>query len=197
MSLEDAERWNARYREPWYAGTTAPRSFLVENIEYLPRQGLALDAAMGMGGCSGILLERGLQVVGVDISAVAVRQAKARLPGLKAVIADLRSFYLPPAAFDVITNFYFLDRDLWVAYRRALRPGGVLVFETLTGEMLSMMPDMNSKYLLAQDELRQAFTDWEILAYREGWTRSERGSSKAVASLIARKPLTRETWQKM
>ncbi len=188
MSAHDAERWNARYRESWYAGTVAPRQFLVDQAGLLPAQGLALEVAMGMGGTAGFLLERGLRVVGVDIAAVAVWQARARFPNLQAVVADLEAFYLPDLTFDVISNFYYLNRALWPGFRRALRPGGLLVFETLTRDMLVDMPDLEPGYLLEPGELRQAFADWEVLAYREAWIQSERGSRKAVASLAARKP---------
>jgi hypothetical protein len=161
---------------------------LVENKHFLPRGGLALDAAMGLGGNAGFLLKHGLRVVGVDISSVAVGQAKARLPGLMAVIADLSYFYIPPHSFDAILNFYFLQRDLWPLYRSALRPGGVLFIETLTQEMLRLQPDTDPAYLLAPDELRRAFADWEILVYREGWERSRGGRLHPVASLVARIP---------
>jgi len=189
MSYKDALRWDARYlNDERYATFSRPRPFLVENKRFLPRGGWALDAAMGLGGNAEYLLKRSLHVVGVDISSVAVRQAKARLPGLMAVIADLSHFYIPPHSFDAILNFYFLQRELWPLYRNALRPGGVLFIETLTQEMLHVHPDTDPAYLLAPDELRQAFADWEILVYREGWEKSRGGRSHPVASLVARIP---------
>jgi SAM-dependent methyltransferase len=189
MRNEDAERWDTRYlNDERYATFSRPRPFLVENARFLPRDGLALDAAMGMGGNAGYLLKRGLHVIGVDISSVAVRQTKARLPGLMAVIADLSQFYIPPCSFDVVLNFYFLQRELWSLYRNALRPGGVLFIETLTQEMLRLHPDTDPAYLLAPDELRQAFADWDILVYREGWKKSRGGRLHPVASLVARIP---------
>ena len=189
MPNEDAERWNARYREDErYRRDAPPRRFLVENADCLPRQGLALDAAMGLGGNAGFLLERGLRVVGVDVSWVAVRRARTRLPGLMAVAADLTRFSLPEERFDVILNFYYLQRDLWAAYRRALRPGGILVIETLSQEMGAMRPDIDPQYLLQPGELQAAFSDWRILAYREGWVESETRHPKAVASLVACRP---------
>lgn len=189
MHNKDAERWNARYlNNERYATFSKPRPFLVENAHLLPRGGRALDVAMGLGGNAEYLLKHGLRVVGVDISSVAVRQAKARLPGLMAVIADLNHFYLPPCSFDVLLNFYFLQRELWPHYRRALRPRGMLIIETLTQEMLRVQPDTDPAYLLAPDELRQAFADWDILVYREGWEKSRGGRLHPVASLVARSP---------
>jgi hypothetical protein len=37
---------------------------------------------------------------------------------------------LMPDRFDVILNFYYLSRLLWDTYRKALKPGGLLFFET-------------------------------------------------------------------
>jgi tellurite methyltransferase len=189
MPIEDAERWTARYQEDErYHRGMPPRRFLVENAACLPHEGLALDAAMGLGGNAGFLLERGLRVVGVDVAWVAVRQAKRRLPGLMAVVADLTRFSLPDERFDLILNFYYLQRDMWGRYWRALHPGGILVIETLMQEMHEIRPDIDPQYLLSPGELRAAFSDWQILAYREGWVETETRHPKAVASLIASRP---------
>jgi SAM-dependent methyltransferase len=185
---DDARKWDERYRcQERYNSFQQVRPLLAEYAGLLPHTGLALDAAMGLGGNAGFLLRRGLRVVGVDISAVAVRQAKARLPGLYAVIADLTAFHLPRAAFDVISNFYYLQRDLFQRYQQALRPGGILFFETLTVEMLSLDPTINPVYLLAPGELRRSFAYWEILFYEEGWVPSRRGKRHPAARLVARK----------
>jgi SAM-dependent methyltransferase len=188
MPLQDAERWNERYlQDKRYATFTGPRPFLVKNAHFLPTKGLALDVAMGLGGNAALLLERGLRVIGIDVSSVAVSTAKKRLPALMAVVADLADFHLPEARIDVILNFYYLQRDLWSQYQSALRPGGLLVIETLTHEMLRLHPETNPDYLLEPGELRQAFSEMEILVYREGWEESRVGQPQAVASLVARK----------
>jgi hypothetical protein len=190
MPREDAERWNARYSQESsrYSRFVLPRPFLVRCAQHLPRAGAAIDVAMGLGGNAGFLLERGLRVVGVDISSAALRQAKQRLPRLEAVLADLTCFYLPPASFDVILNFYYLQRDLWAQYVSALRAGGVLIFETLTTGMQDRLPEVDPVYLLAPGELRSAFPTLELLEYEEGWTVTDSGHLKAIASLAARKP---------
>jgi SAM-dependent methyltransferase len=188
MPNDDAERWNERYRSRQEASFEGPRPLLVENAHFLPKPGLALDAAMGLGWNAGYLLERGWQVIGTDISEVAVRIARHSNPGLFAVVADLRSFYIPENTFDAILNFYYLQRDLWPVYEKALKPGGVILFETLTVEMRSLRPDIDPAYLLEPGELLSAFPGLETLACCEGWHAGRTGHPRASAGLVARKP---------
>jgi len=187
MPIEDASRWDQRYAQDQRFRTfTQPRQFLVEHAGWLPEGGLALDIAMGLGGNAAFLLERGLRVVGLDISWVALQRARQRLPDLMAVQADLTRFSLPSRTFDIILNFYYLERNLWVDYCRWLKPGGILIVETLTQDMLAIQPDIDPAFLLKPGELLLAFRNLEILAYREGRQVSRNGHISAVASLVAR-----------
>jgi tellurite methyltransferase len=181
--LADQSRWNARYLN--HDGPEAvPRAWLVGHQALLPAPGLALDIAMGLGGSAGWLVERGWRVVGLDVADVAVRRARARWPALRAVVADLQQLPLAAtAAFDLILDFYYLDRALWPWVRRALRPGGLLVMETLARGPAGDSAGANPAYLLDPGELRAAFADWQVLDDREG----ER-AGRFVASLVARRP---------
>jgi tellurite methyltransferase len=187
MPLSDAHKWNQRYQEEKFKSFELPRPFLLENAGFLPGRGLAIDVAMGLGGNAGFLLERGLQVIGLDISQVAVYSAKSRYPELMTAIIDLTRAYFPPSKFDVILNFYYLQRDLWPIYKLALRPGGILIYETLTIAMLEQSEDIDPDNLLAPGELHTGFKDLQVLVYRESWMTDDRKHSRAVASLVARK----------
>ena len=188
MPTEDAIRWNSRYKEAPKKWHSSPRSFLLENINFLPKTGRALDIAMGPGSNAGALLRRGLDVYGVDISSEAVYFAKTTFPNLKAVIGDMTRFYLPDHYFDVIVNFYYLQRDLWPEFKRILKPHGCIMIETLTQLTRSDRPDISPEFLLGERELADAFKEWEILVYREGTFQSDHGFEKSIASLIARLP---------
>jgi tellurite methyltransferase len=183
MSSADAIKWNERYRSTTFQ---SPREFLLEQVQHVPQHGVALDLAMGAGGNAGYLIERGLRVIGVDISEEGLRRAKQRWPLIDAAVLDLEHYPWPTCAFDVILNFYYCQRDLWPQLRSMVRPGGVLIFETLTRDMLQVRPDYNPDYLLAPDELRRAFADWDVLVYREGWIDIGGRWPRAVASLVAR-----------
>jgi len=188
MSSGDAIKWNERYRSGVETAFEAPRDFLIEQAQHLPDQGLALDLAMGLGGNTGFLIERGLRVIGVDISEVGVRRARARWPSLMAAVIDLTPYRWPACTFDVILNFYYCQRDLWPRFQAMLKPGGVLIIETLTIETLRARPDYTPDYLLQPAELHRAFADWDVLVYREGWIELRDHAPRAVASLVAKRP---------
>ncbi len=192
MARTDAIRWNTRYQDVSYLALREPRSLLPEASIWFPEGGFALDLAMGLGHNSAFLLKRDFKVIGVDISLVALQQAKAIYPQIMAVCADLETFDLPAHTFDVILNFYYLQRSIWNKVRKWLKPGGLLIIETMTIEMKTLKPEIDERYLLFSNELRETFWDYEVLIYREGWQDRNGHHPRAVASLVARKPSVAE-----
>ncbi|HEY7460567.1 MAG TPA: methyltransferase domain-containing protein [Gemmatimonadota bacterium] len=160
--------------------------------------GRALDLACGAGRNALFLAERGWRVEAVDGSAVALGllSEKVRERGLqtrvRALAADLesrpRGFELPPAAYDLICDFYFLDRALLEDVRAAVRPGGLLVASIHLADP-ARPREGNADFLLEPGELREIVTvwSWEILHYMEGPTRED-GHRHPSAELIARRP---------
>ena len=191
----DSERfWDERYRSEEAAPERGPADFLVEHRRLLPPQGKALDVAMGSGRNALYLASLGYEVTGIEVSGVAVERcrAEAERRGLRveAIQADLESYQLPREAYDVMIDFYYLQRDLAAALAAALRPGGVLVFESFTTEQRRFgWGPVQDDFLLRPGELRSLFAGLEELAYREGLVESQSGrGTKAVAGLVARKP---------
>ena len=182
------QKWDERYRDYPKNWFTRPRPILEEHEHLLPASGLALDIAMGAGENSSFLINHGLSVIGIDISGVAVRQAKQLNPKISACIANLEEFSFPPGIFDVIMNFYYLQRGLIPKFQQMLKPGGLVIFETLTRQTLLEKPDISPRMLLAENELASLFTGWEVLFYREGRIRSDHGKMKSIASIITRLP---------
>ena len=185
-----ASIWDEKYRQG--EGPLQPADLLVQNRHLLPEGGQALDVAMGMGRNALHLASLGFQVTGIDVSSVAVESCRAKAEQrnltVETIVADLESFRLPSCAYDLIVNFYYLDRALARQMSGTLRPDGVLVFETFTvdQERFGWGPD-SQDYLLQPGELKRLFADLETLHYSEGVTESDRGH-KAIASLVARKP---------
>ena len=185
-----AKEWDQRYRQ----GRTMPdepAALLVENLPLLPKGGKALDIAMGTGRNALYLASLGFRVTGIDVSAVAVEKCRQKVERLglpiEALVADLEHSPLPIEEYDLIVNFYYLQRSLAPQIVAALKPGGVLVFETYTIDQLQFgWGPKNRDYLLRPGELREMFAGLETLLYHEGVIQGDRGP-KAVARLVGRK----------
>ena len=110
-----------------------PNKLLVASVDAL-HPGTALDVAMGQGRNAVYLASRGWTVTGVDISDEGIRQAKAAaatrgLP-LDAVAADLKTYDYGVAKYDLVAMIYAWPGIPRLAeIRRAVKPGGVLVYE--------------------------------------------------------------------
>jgi SAM-dependent methyltransferase len=190
MGNPDAQRWDKRYRserETWLE--RGPRALLGRFIEQLPRTGLALDAACGVAASGLLLARRGLRVIALDISEYALRLARqrARAEGLslQAAVVDLSRARFPEENFDIILNFRFLERETFPAYRRTLKPGGWLFFETYANLGGNPSP---REYYLEPGELKTAFEDFEIIYWEEReLPESENHPARGLASLVARK----------
>ena len=140
MSDKTARSWDERYRSreagesgpPPVWAKQDPSEFLVEHAGLLPKGGRALDVAMGTGRNAIYLAQLGFEVTGVDISQVAcgraLEAAGAAGVRIEAICADMESWAVPEAAFDVVINFNYLHRDLCPRLATSLRPGGGLVF---------------------------------------------------------------------
>jgi SAM-dependent methyltransferase len=191
MPHPDAQRWDARYaRECGLWLENDPRQLLVSHSHLLPDSGLALDAASGVAINGFYLARRGLRVIALDISEVALRMAKrlARKEQLllEASVCDLAAPWLPPFFFDVILNFHFFERATLPVFRAALKPGGLLFFESFV--KIRDLPE-NPVYYLEPGELPSFFRDYEIIHYQE--TRLPPGKShpeRGLSQMVARKP---------
>jgi SAM-dependent methyltransferase len=187
----DQKRWDEKFRRKKYTLGTEANPFLRKHIRLLPR-GKALDVAAGEGRNTLFLAQHGFNVEAVDISKEGLSKARklAKVKGvkIKTVLADLDQYPIEKERYDLITDFYFLDRRLIPRIKKGLRKGGRIVFETYLIEHSNICREgpRNPKYLLKPNELLKLFGGFHILFYREGIFR-EGGKKKAIASLIAEK----------
>lgn len=147
-----------------------PLPFLVEHVAGV-KKGRALDLAMGNGRNAIHLAKQGYEVDGIDLSETAVRRAvaSARSLGLSinGIIADLDQFPLAPDRYDLICCFYYLARPLFQSMKRALRPGGKILYQSVTTDECRFNPNFPKEWCLAPNELLLAFRDLRILYYEE------------------------------
>ncbi|KXK25099.1 MAG: hypothetical protein UZ01_03473 [Candidatus Brocadia sinica] len=185
---QDKQFWDKKYETEAYIFGKEPVEFLKEHIDILPR-GKALDIAMGEGRNAVFLAENGFAVDGCDISEIAVKKAKELAKehnvAIHAFVADLETSKLPKDTYDVIACFYYLQRDLIPQMKEALKPGGMIIYETYTIENRErgFEGPKNKDYLLKPNELLDLFKDLKIIYYRE----LVLNNKKAIASLIAKK----------
>ena len=88
--------------------------------------------------------------------------------------------------YDVIVVVHYLHRPLFPALRDALRPGGILVYETFTRAQAQRGKPTNPAFLLEPGELRELVAPLDVVAEREGDV-----DGKMLASVIAVRPLGR------
>jgi tellurite methyltransferase len=197
----NAIEWDARHRESAQNLPAEPASIVSEWLPLLPH-GAALDLACGTGRHALMLAGRGQFVNAVDWSGAALdilesRAHKAKLHvsradntsgtgprtyGIRLIQANLEDIRLPDTMFSLILCLQYLQRSLFQQMVAALRPGGVLVFETFTRAQLSYSGGpRNPAHLLESGELRTAFPGLHTLFYRE------LNAGQGIASLVAQK----------
>lgn len=166
-----------------------PARWLLDHEHLLPRSGAALDVACGRGRQAFWLASRGLRTRAIDRDAEAVafvngEAARRRLP-IHAEVVDLErpAARLEPAAYDIVVVVHYLHRPLFPALREAVRPGGVLVYETFTTAQAARGQPSNPAFLLEPGELADLVGPLEIVVEREGDF-----DGKMLASVIARRP---------
>jgi SAM-dependent methyltransferase len=190
MSTADREKWNQIYLGERDASHAA--RVLLDNMYLLPARGVALDLACGLGANTLELARAGLEVSGWDCSDVALDKLghRARQLDLKVSLQlrDVIAYPPAPSSFDVIIVVHFLDRSLVPHIIQALRPDGLVFYQTFTREKIDDSGPRNPGYLLAPNELLGLFSGLKILYYREdGRTGDLSRGIRNEAMLIARK----------
>ncbi len=177
----DRSKWNARYRE---GDIPSEASEIVRRFFRLAPGPRALDLAAGAGRNAILLADNGFRVDAVDISEEGL--SRVRHPGVRRICADLDAFDIPAARYDLIVDVLYLNRRLFPQMAEGLRPGGLLVFESLVLEPGQDAGGHCRDFFLRPNELLRAFLSLRVLHYREG---AEQGADdgRQLASLVARR----------
>jgi len=177
--------WEKEYRSSSSKNPPAP-ALLLRNYTHLLTGGKALDIASGAGQNSVYLSSLGYDITAVDKSSAATALAgqNAAKNGLhiNAVEKDILSYEIEEESFDLITDFYFLERQIIPQIKTGLKKNGLIFFETYTVDQQEIDGPHNPDFLLNPNELINFFTDFFIIFYHE---RIE--GNNAVASLVAQK----------
>lgn len=182
---------------PTQEAVPLPARFLLEQEHRLPK-GDALDLACGSGRHALYLAARGHTVEALDRDgeALAMLQATAKDRNLSSLTVRRVDLEADPAhppdlgfeRYDTILVFFYLQRPLLPSIIRALRPGGVLLYETfLIDNHLRHGHPRRREFCLAHNELPALASGLRLLHYDEGLHDSGAGTA-FTARLVAQKP---------
>lgn len=116
---------------------------ILRRMQYEPVD--VLDLCCGTGQVGSELARRGYNVLGVDIAERMVRCCYCREPKLPAAVMDARRPGLRDRSFDLVVSLYdslnyIIDddglQDCFIGVGRALRPGGLMIFDMNTERAL-------------------------------------------------------------
>lgn len=185
----ERDRWEKRYGAKASSPVADPSLFLQQQCQRLPI-GRVLDVACGDGRNALYLARQNFVVDAVDIAFAglirAKREAQRRALHLCLLQADLETMVLPSCRYEVVVNVRYLNRQLLARLKRAVRVGGMVVFETFLREQAELGHPRNPDFLLERGELRHLFGGFEILVYQEGRFHTERDEAFLVRMLAQR-----------
>ena len=187
-----------RMAHPVHPPETTPARFLTQQLHRLPK-GRLLDVAAGSGRNALYLASHGFQVDALDrdeqrLAGLTATAKQRNLPNVSVRPVDLERVTddrpeFPPRTYDVIVVFFYLHRPLFPWLIEALKPNGVLIYETFTiDNYFRHHHPRRWEFCLAQNELLRLTSDLRILSYDEGEHDGGHGSVPAyTAQLLAKK----------
>lgn len=167
-----------------------PPSAWVQRWAHLLEPGsTVLDVACGHGRHMAYLANVGHQLTGIDRNAEALASAAAHG---RVVQADIENGPWPLSeTFDglVVTNY--LWRALFPQLLSAVKPGGVVIYETFAQGNESVGKPSRPDFLLAPGELLRVFASWRVVAYEHGFLASPDRYVQRIVAVNAHEPLAR------
>ncbi|HKW86857.1 MAG TPA: dihydroneopterin aldolase [Nitrospiraceae bacterium] len=188
---------------PAHLVDSAPARFLTEQLHHLTK-GRVLDVAAGSGRNALYLAAQGYQVEAIDrdkqaLTILEVTARQRHLANLTVRQVELEGNPdlppdIPKRRYDTILVFFYLYRPLFTALLEALKPGGVLIYETfLIDNHLRRQHPRRWEFCLAHNELLRLTSGLRVLHYDEGEHEGGPDSGPAfTARLVAQKPARRE-----
>ena len=198
--MYDESFWNKRYANGDYLYGIEPNSFLAEHCSLL--WGPVLSLSEGEGRNAVFLASRGLEVMGVDISMVALEKAKklaeSRGVEIKTKVADLATFEPEENYYGSVVSISAhlpssVRNKLYPLIERSLKPNGIIILEAYSENQLSRNTGgpKDADMLMTTDKLNREFSNFETVLLREVEREVSEGEGHSgmasVVQFIARK----------
>ena len=180
-----------------------PAEFLLESVKFL-RKGTILDVAAGRGRNALYLASLGFAIDAIDrdeqalleladlakqrqLTNVCIQPINLEQEAIRTAVLDNERYN---DRYDGVLVFFYLYRPLFPALIRALKPGGVLIYETfLIDNHFHYQHPRRKEFCLEHNELLRLTQRLRILQYEEGQHEEDHGYSDKpfTARLIAQK----------
>jgi len=164
------DKWDEAYKGADFS-VAKPAQVLEDNAYLLPASGEALDLACGRAGNSQFLAKRNFAVDAIDISPVVLgglrKFVKQQGLNISCELRDIEREGLGNKRYDVIVVSYFLNRQLFPQINSALKPGGLLFYQTWSREKVDESGPSNPAFRLEAGELLELCSPLKIVCYRE------------------------------
>jgi SAM-dependent methyltransferase len=148
----------------------APSEWVARFARLIPARGAVLDLACGSGRHARLLAGLGFAVTAVDRDGAALASLET-IAGIRTLCADLEGAAWPfsTMGFDAVVVTNYLHRPLFPGLFDALRPGGLLIYETFAlGNELLGRPS-NPEFLLQPGELLERVRGrLAVIAFEQG-----------------------------
>lgn len=194
MDQKSKNKWNSIYSNAEIKSQNVSKG-LFDNEHLIANDGHALDLACGTGGDAIFLASKGLTVDAWDISDTVTdkisRFAEENKLNINAEARDINVSPPENNSYDLITIAHYLERSLAPVLIAALKPGGLLFYQTFTREVTpSYTGPSNPDFRLGENELLSLFKGLKVVVYREeGLLGDTAVGFRNEALLIAQKPI--------
>lgn len=174
--MYDEEFWNRRYAIGGYLYGTEPNSFLAEHCSLLNAPVLSLSEGEGRNAV--FLASGGLEVLGVDISMIALEKAKklAKSCGveIKTRVTDLATFKPEENHYGSVVSISAhlpsaVRNRLYPLIERSLKPDGIIILEAFSENQLlrDTGGPKDADMLMTVDKIHREFPNFEPIILRE------------------------------
>ena len=167
---EIRNKWNGRYETVQVPNQVI--DVLELNLHLLSGRGKSLDLACGLGGNALRMAELGYESHAWDISDSAIKKvqefSQERQLNIHTRQCDISQELLQAESFDIIIVSRFLLRKIVPSLINALRPGGLIYYQTFIQERT--IPEdgpQNIHFRLEKNELLELFSGLTLRYYRE------------------------------
>ena len=164
--MYDVTFWDQRYAGDEYVYGTEPNAFLAEHADLMT--GPVLSLSEGEGRNAIFLASRGLDVLGVDLSSVALakamRLARSRGVAIATECADLATYEPAEGRYGAVVSIFAhlpsaVRAALYPRIERSLKPGGIVLLEAYAERQLTRDTGgpKHADLLMTVDKVRREF----------------------------------------